>query len=150
MTLTTLRHILPSCTIALADGYNYNSFARMRLSTSGNTVTVKLSKSVDRIFANWPSEFILEELYVDNKLQATVFTAGHSHPMGVVYTDDAGWKWCSDNQAWVRDIAKANDRAIITLQGDWIVCYNRTGNIVKIVRAETKDMDEFRSIAFDY
>lgn len=61
--------------------------------------------------------------------------------------DSRGWSY-----AWrmkgTSALASLSDRAYITLQGDWIVCYNRKGEIVDVVYANTGDVQNMRDVAF--
>lgn len=61
--------------------------------------------------------------------------------------DQRGW-----GNAWrmrgVHALASLEDRAYITLQGNWIVCYNRQGDIVEIASAGEGNIQNVRDVAF--
>ncbi len=143
--------MLCSFTVALADGMpKKGSFASMQVRTDKDydVVYISLSKPVDKLYANWPSDLALLELTVDNNLEASVFTYGHSCSLGVVYKEDAPWKYYSCSDTWGQEIATQYDRAFVTLQGNYIVCYNRYGDIVEIVYTATRDIQDIRDVAF--
>ena len=140
-----------SFTVALADGMpDKSTFATMKVKTDSDfdLVYITLSKPVDKLFANWPNELLLVELAVDSNLQASVFTYGHSCPLGVVYKENAPLVYyvCSDTLR--REIATKYDRAFVTLQGNWIVSYSRKGDVVDMVYTATGDIQDIRNAAF--
>ncbi len=140
-----------SCAVALADGIpGKDSFAGMKIKTDSktDTVSITLSKPVDRLFANWPNEFLLVELAVNENLQANVFAHGHNTALGVVYNENAPWKYYACSDTWGQEIATQFDRAFVTLQGNWIVCYNRDGALVDIVYTAAGDIQDIRDVAF--
>ena len=141
--------LLCSSVTALAQAYpGKSSFATMSVKTKGYEVTVTLSKPVDRLFANWPNDLCLIELAVSEDLQASVFTYGHSCALGTVFDENAPLVYYLCSDTFGLEFATPVDRAFVTLQGDWIVSYNRKGDIVDIAPAKTKDINAIREVAF--
>ena len=133
---------------------NLNSFALMITETRGNKIYITLSKSVDKLYANWPSEMKLISLDITEDLRASVPLKGHKTQLGVQKTalelnaantpppaptpNPYGYTpyvYFYDNS--YSKMATAKDKAFITLQGNWIVCYNRRGEIVEIAILKT-------------
>ena len=56
-----------------------------------------------------------------------------------------GW----DDEEFRFPVATKEDRALITVQGDWIVCYNREGAIVAVAYAKGADIQAVRNVAFE-
>ena len=56
-----------------------------------------------------------------------------------------GW----DDEEFRFPVATKEDRALITVQGDWIVCYNRAGDIVAVAYAKDADIQAVRDVAFE-
>ena len=132
--------ILCSCAVALADvpAMPYkDTFATMVTETKDGVVDITLSKSVDKLYACWPTELKLVELGVTSNLKASVYIIDQNTQPGVAKTH-FGISW----------VGTKTDRAFITLQGQWIVCYNRKGEIVNVSYAGAGDLDAIRKVAF--
>ncbi|MBR5111779.1 MAG: hypothetical protein IK099_16480 [Clostridia bacterium] len=141
--------LLCSCIPALAAAVpGVDTFAGMKVKTKGDKVTVTLTKPVDKLYANWPSEYELVELAVSSDLTASVLTTRHSYQLGVVYNELAPWLYYACVDDWNRAMGTKYDRAFVTLQGDWIVSYNRKGEVVDIAAATAKDIYTLRAYAF--
>ncbi|MBR3019289.1 MAG: hypothetical protein IKH57_19780 [Clostridia bacterium] len=141
--------LLCSCVTALAAGMpDTASFATLKVAVDGDIVTVTLSKPVDKLYANWPSEFELVELAVSDSLKASVFTGRHNYQMGVLDNGNDEWGFSKCTGKWYLKVGTKYDRAFVTLQGDWIVSYNRNGDLVDVVAAKSKDVYAIRTYAF--
>lgn len=132
--------ILCSCAAAMAEippMPGKDAFAVMVTETKDNVIYIALSKSVDRLFVNWPAELKLVELAVDSNLTTSVFLFDQDFQPGVAKF------WYGID--WV---GTKTDRAFITLQGEWIVSYNRKGEIVNVAYAGAGDLQAIRDVAF--
>ncbi len=132
--------MLCSCAAALAEkpAMPYkDTFASMYTFTEGNVITITLSKPVDKLYVNWASELKIVELQVTESLNASVYITNQNTQPGVakVYLD----------RDW---IGTRTDRAFVTLQGQWIVSYNRKGEIVDVSYAGAGDIQAIRDVAF--
>ena len=142
--------LLCSCAVALADSVppvpNLDTFAAMTTKTKDNVMRVTLSKPVDKLYINWPNELQVVELSVTEDLKAAVLLAGQNTQPGVaeLYT-----LYIWDDKAIEFPIATKEDRAFVTVQGDWIVCYNRKGAIVAVAYAKDADIQAVRDVAFE-
>jgi hypothetical protein len=66
-----------------------STFASMKTKQRGNTITVTLTKPVDKIEANWCGyKEVPEELTLDENNVAKVNTAGHKYQLGVHWTNE--------------------------------------------------------------
>lgn len=141
--------LLCSCVAALAEVPpvpSKSSFASMETLTKNGAINILLSKPVDKLFVNWPNELKVVELALAEDLTASVLIGGQNTQPGLVKTvtlvnDDGG--------LFDKLVATDLDRAFITLQGKWFVCYNRAGEIVDVVYAgETYNIQAVRDLAF--
>ena len=141
--------MLCSCVAALAEVPpvpSKSSFASMETLTKNGTINISLSKPVDKLFVNWPNELKVVELALTEDMKASVAIGGQNTQPGLVKTvtllNNVG-------EPFERLVATDLDRAFITLQGGWFVCYNRVGKIVDVVYAgETYDIQAVRDLAF--
>lgn len=142
--------MLCSCAAVLAEGVpslpNLDTFAKIITETKDMVYTISLSKPVDQLYVSWPSELKVVALSVSENLQAKILLVGQNTQPGVAkvitYYDDF------DNEC-KRPVATYEDRALITVQGDWIVCYNREGAIVAVAYAKGADIQAVRNVAFE-
>lgn len=140
--------LLCSCAAALAEAPaipSMDSFAAMTTMTKNSVITVTLSKPVDKLYINWPNELKVVELAVNQNLQATASTVDQDSQPGV-----AKKVTLCDPRKGDKEILVATDydRAFVTLQGEWIVCYNRKGRIVDVAPAGAADIQAIRDVAF--
>ena len=141
--------LLCSCAAALAEVPpipNLGSFAVMTTMTKKNVISITLTKPVDKLYVNWPSDLNVTELSVTEGLMASVNIAGQKTQPGVVKTVVV---LNAKDGPEERLVATDQDRAFITLQGEWFVCYNRKGEIVDVSYAgATFNVQDLRDLAF--
>lgn len=142
--------ILCSCAAVLAEGVpplpNLDTFAKITTITKDKVYTISLSKPVDQLYVSWPSELKVVALSVSENLQAKILLVGQNIQPGVAKVISYyGW----DGYEYRFPIATNEDRALITVQGDWIVCYNRKGAIVAVTYAKGADIQAVRNAAFE-
>ena len=65
-----------------------DSFAKLTTKTEGDVICVKLSKPVDKLYANWPAELTIKQLAVSSDLYAYAITTGHRYLIGVAKVND--------------------------------------------------------------
>lgn len=141
--------ILCSCASVLAEGVppipGLDTFAKMITETKNRVYTISLSKPVDQLYVNWPNELRVVPLAVSENLRASVLLIGQNTQPGVakVVAHYDGFGGVHDHP-----VATFEDRAVITVQGDWIVCYNREGVIVAVAYAKGADIQAVRDVAF--
>lgn len=131
--------ILCSCTAALATPLPFkDTFAVMTTKTQGNLIVITLDRPVDKLYANWPTELKVVELAVTDTLQASVYIIDQDTQPGVAQSSiyKGGW------------VGTRSDRAFVTLQGQWIVSYNRKGEIVDVTSAGAGDIQAIKNAAF--
>ena len=132
--------ILCSCAAALAEvppmPY-WDTFATMVTETKDEMIDITLSKPVDKLYVCWPAELKLVELSVNSGLKASVFIFNQNTQPGVAKVFYS-----------LGLIGTKTDRAFITLQGQWIVSYNRKGEIVDVTYAGAGDLQAIRNVAF--
>lgn len=139
--------ILCSCAAALAEtpAMPYaDTFASMTTVTKGDKITITLSKAVNKLYVNWPNDLKLVELAVTPELKASVYTIGQTTQPGVA---EVVTLYVNGDRV-ERPVGTKLDRAFITLQGEWIVSYNRHGDIVDITYAGAGDIQAIRNVAF--
>ena len=139
--------LLCSCTLALAEippMPQRDSFASMTTKTKNGITSITLSKPVDKLYVCWPYELKVEELAVTESLTASAYLFGHIYQPGVakvvyIYINGERVEY---------PVATREDRAFITVQGDWIVCYNRKDELVGVAYAHPADIQAVRDIGF--
>lgn len=139
--------LLCSCTLALAEippVPQRDNFASMTTKTKNGITSVTLSKPVDKLYVCWPYELKVEELGVSESLTASAYLFGHIYQPGVakvvyIYVDGEQVEY---------PVGTKEDRAFITVQGNWIVCYNRKGELVGVAYAPAADIQAVRNIGF--
>ena len=62
---------------------NISQFAEQKVKTSDNSYSLKFTKPVDRLFINWTDGAGLEEMMVDENLNAFIFRTGHKYLAGI-------------------------------------------------------------------
>ena len=142
--------MLCSCAAVLAEGVpslpNLDTFAKIITETKDMVYTISLSKPVDQLYVSWPSELKVVALSVSENLQAKVLLIGQNTQPGMAKVVTLyGW----DDEEFRFPVATKEDRALITVQGDWIVCYNRAGDIVAVAYAKDADIQAVRDVAFE-
>ncbi len=142
--------ILCSCAAALAEGVpplpNLDTFAKITTITKDKVYTISLSKPVDQLYVSWPSELKVVALSVSENLQAKVLLIGQNTQPGMAKVISL---YDENDNEYRCPVATFEDRALITVQSDWIVCYNRKGDIVAIAYAKDADIQAVRDVAFE-
>ena len=139
--------LLCSCVVALAEVPpipQRDTFASMTTKTKNGVISITLSKPVDKLYACWPFELKVEELGVSESLTASAYLFGHYYQPGVAKVI---YRYI-DGELVEYPVATREDRAFITVQGDWIVCYNRQGELVGVAYAPAADIQAVRDIGF--
>lgn len=138
--------LLCSCFAALAESPalpTLGNFATMTTKVKNGVTNITLSKPVDKLYIAWPSELKLVELDIGAELNYSFRTLNEDTQPGVAKF--ISWLGSSDETL----VATDKDRAYITVQGEWFVCYNRGGTIVDIAYAGADaDIQAVRDLAF--
>ena len=139
--------LLCSCAVALAEippVPQRDAFASMTTKTKNGITAITLSKPVDKLYVAWPYDLKVVELGVTENLTASAYLFDQNYQPGVakvVYIYVNG-------QLVEYPVGTKEDRAFITVQGDWIVCYNRKGDLVGVAYAPAADIQAVRDVAF--
>ena len=99
---------------------------------------------MDKLYVAWPYDLKVVELGVTENLTASAYLFDQNYQPGVakvVYIYVNG-------QLVEYPVGTKEDRAFITVQGDWIVCYNRKGDLVGVAYAPAADIQAVRDVAF--
>lgn len=139
--------LLCSCAIALADVPpipERDTFASMSTVTKNGVIAITLTKPVDKLYVNWPRELTVTELAVTEKLTASAYLFDHTYQPGVAKVVQIYLK----NRMIERPVGTNEDRAFVTVQGNWIVCYNRNGDLVAVAYAPTVNIQAVYDVAF--
>ena len=139
--------LLCSCASALAANPPLpplDSFSSMTTLTKNNVIYITLSKPVDKLYINWPSELHIAELGVTENLTSAAYIGGQTSQPGVAKHVELLNACPSQRLA-----GTSQDRAFIAWEGEWLVCYNREGDIIAVAYAgETFDIQKVRDVAF--